>query len=158
MTRALLVLLLAALPASAEIFIVRHAEKAHPKKEKSLLSKAGHARARELARVLSSVPLKAVYCTEYERTRQTVEPAAKAQGLPVTETSSEDMKGLAAALKARGEEDVLVAGHTDTIPDLLKDLGVAEPVTVADSEFDSLFIVSPSSSGVRLHRLRYGAR
>lgn len=158
MIRVFLVLLAAALPASADIFIVRHAEKAHPKEEKSLLSKAGHARAKELSRALSSVPLKAVYCTEYDRTLQTAEPAAKAQGLSPIRTSSEDMKGLAAALRARAREDVLVVGHSDTVPELLAELGVEDKVSIAEGEFDNLFIVSLASASARMHRLRYGAR
>lgn len=148
--------LAAALPASADLFIVRHAEKESPKMDKSLLSAAGKRRARSLARVLKDVDLKAVYCTEYARTRQTATPTAAAHGLAPIQTNSEDVKGLAAQLKARGSEDVLVVGHSDTVPDLLVELGVSTKAAIGSDEFDNLFIVSPSTDGgPRLHRLRY---
>ncbi|MDE2510795.1 MAG: hypothetical protein KGL74_06710, partial [Elusimicrobia bacterium] len=55
--------LAACLPASADLFIVRHAEKKSPTMAKSTLSVAGLKRALVLKRVLTDIPLKAVYCT-----------------------------------------------------------------------------------------------
>ena len=130
-------------PAHSAIYIVRHAEKRDPKDPKSLLSGKGKKRADDLKRVLSSVELKAVYVTEFERTRQTAVPTAVAQGLKPKTINSEDLDGLIAALKALPEnEDVLVVGHTDTIPDLLKKLGVARPVKLEADDYDNLFIVT----------------
>jgi broad specificity phosphatase PhoE len=145
------------LPAAADVFLVRHAEKLSPKMDASLLSPAGLKRARTLARVLADVPLKAVYCTEYERTRQTAAPAAAEHGLKPVAWSSDDAKGLAARLKAAPPgEDALVVGHSDTIPDLLFDLGVATRVALGAAEYDDLFVVTFSSGAApRLHRLHY---
>lgn len=144
MTSLVLALALAAGTADAAVFVVRHAERADAKDDASLLSRRGRKRAKLLARVLAAVPLKAVYTTEYERTQQTARPAAEAKGLTVTVTDSEKAAALAAELKALpAERDVLVVGHTDTIPDILKGLGVAEAVTIPDGEYDNLFIVAP---------------
>ena len=149
-------LLLAAL-ASADLFLVRHAEKLEPKKDASLLSPRGHERAKTLARVLADVPLKAVYCTEYERTLQTALPTAKKKGLEPIRTDSEDVKGLAEALRARAsDEHVLVVGHSDTLPELLSLLGAAGPEKIEAEEYDNLFIVRLSSGRASTHRLRYG--
>lgn len=143
----------------AAIFVVRHAERADPKDDASLLSAAGKRRAETLRHVLSAVALKAVYCTEYERTRQTAAPTAKAQGVSPTVLSSEDGKGLAEALgKLKPEEDALVVGHTDTIPDLLKALGVERPVALDSGDYDNLFLVHPRPGQPPEFRwLRYGA-
>lgn len=145
-------------PADAAIFVVRHAERLKPRDDSSLLSAAGKRRAQALRHVLSSVELKAVFCTEYERTRQTAEPAARAHGLEPTVLSSEDGKGLIEALgRLKPEEDVLVVGHTDTIPDLLKALGVESPVTLESDDYDNLFVVRPrDGKPPEFHRLRYG--
>ena len=130
----------------AAIYIVRHAEKKDPKQDKSLLSRAGKKRAQTLKRVLASVDLKAVYCTEYERTQQTAAPVAEEKKLKPAVIDSEDEAGLVKALLARpASEDVLVVGHSDTIPGLLKRLGVARPVAIAPGDFDNLFVVTPSS-------------
>ena len=65
------------------LFIVRHAEKAAAPKDDPPLTKAGRARAQELARVLGDVPLKAVYATEFERTvKPTPTPSATAVSAP----------------------------------------------------------------------------
>ncbi|TBR23721.1 hypothetical protein EPO15_05445, partial [bacterium] len=99
-----LVLALWAAPARASVFIVRHAERADAKADKSLLSRKGKKRAELLSKVLGGVPLKAVYTTEYERTQQTAGPTAKAQGLAVTVTDSEKAADLAAELKLKPAE------------------------------------------------------
>lgn len=157
MTRALLALALLAAPVRASVFIVRHAERADAKDDASLLSRRGKKRARLLRSVLAGVPLKAVYATEYKRTQQTGEPAADSKGLKVTVTDSEKAVELAALLKAKpAEEDTLVVGHTDTIPDILKGLGVEAEVKIPAGEYDNLFIVTPRKDAAPLfHRLKY---
>lgn len=154
---AVVVLAMAASGASADIFIVRHAEKQSPKMDHSLLSSVGHKRAKSLAKVLRDIDLRAVYCTEYERTCQTATPTADAHQLPLTKTDSEDVKGLAKALLQRPmSEDVLVVGHSDTVPDLLVELGVSTRVAIGSNDFDNLFVVTRSSgSAPTLHRLHY---
>src|SRR6185312_6413378 len=111
MKRGLALLLLGlAISARADIFLVRHADKKTPD-EQSLLSAKGHKRAKDLARTLSSVKLKAVYRTEFERTGQTAAPTAAAQGLTPIEVKSDDVKGLAKTLRALpAGENVLVVG------------------------------------------------
>jgi broad specificity phosphatase PhoE len=158
MSRAVLALVLAAcVPASADIFLVRHADKKTPD-EQSLLSPAGHKRADDLRRVLSSANLKAVYRTEFERTLQTAAPTAAEHKLVPIKTKSDDVKGLAAILRTFGpQDDVLVVGHSDTVPDLLHELGVSTNVVIGSSDYDNLFIVSPRGEGEPgFHWLHYG--
>jgi broad specificity phosphatase PhoE len=157
MKLAALVLLLS-VPAAADIFIVRHAERKDLKDDKSTLSPAGFKRADDLRRVLSSVDLKAIYRTEYERTLQTAAPTGAAHRLTPIELKSDDVQGLAKALRARPPlEDVLVVGHTDTIPDLLHELGVSTRAAIGSGDYDNLFIVAPRASGEpSFHWLHYG--
>jgi broad specificity phosphatase PhoE len=144
-----------ALPASADIFLVRHADKTTPD-EQSLLSPKGLKRADDLRRTLSSVNLKAVYHTEFKRTLQTAAPTASEHKLVPIETKSDDVQGLAKTLRARpAQEDVLVVGHSDTVPELLNELGVSTKVALGNFDYDNLFIVSPRAAGepgfIRLH-------
>jgi broad specificity phosphatase PhoE len=152
--RAALVLALC-VPASADIFLVRHADKKTPD-EQSLLSPKGLKRADDLRRALSSVDLKAVYHTEFERTKQTAAPTAAEHKLVPIETNSDDVQGLAKVLRALPpQEDVLVVGHSDTVPELLNELGVSTKVALGNYDYDNLFIVSPRAAGgpgfIRLH-------
>jgi phosphohistidine phosphatase SixA len=159
MRRALLPALVLALgvPAAADIFIVRHAEK-KSSDEKATLSEAGFKRAGDLRRVLASVDLKAVYRTEYERTRQTAAPTAAAHNLTPIELKSDDVQGLAKALRARPPlEDVLVVGHSDTIPNILHELGVSTRAVIGSGDYDNLFIVASRGDGEPgFHWLHYG--
>ena len=55
-----------------------------------------------------------------------------------------------------GGDTVLVVGHSNTVPDLLKAFGCAESVSIESGEYDNLFVVVPKESGpATLVRLRY---
>jgi len=55
-------------------------------------------------------------------------------------------------------ETVLVVGHSNTTPDVLRQLGIANPPSIADSQYDDLFVVTLATGApARLVRLRYGA-
>ena len=51
---------------------------------------------------------------------------------------------------------MLIVGHSNTVPDLLKRLGVTTEVTIGDDDFDNLFVVVRAASGEpTLIRLKY---
>jgi len=149
------------------IFIVRHAERAPAAPTAGAdtsmtapasdppLSEAGRERAAKLATMLRSADIKGIYVTEFQRTRQTAEPLAKALGLEAIVTTGNDVDALMAKLRdAKGH--LLVVGHSNTIPDILKRLGVREDVTIPDSEYDNLFVVvRPDGGEPTLIRLRF---
>ena len=158
---ALILLLASAVTASAQgtIYLVRHAERADTGTKAGAtmgtdpdLSEAGHARARALAGVLEDAGIKAIYTTEYKRTRQTAEPLAKALGIQPTVVPAREMKSLLEKLKTAGAP-ALVVGHSNTVGETIAALGVTEPVKIDDSEFDHLFIVTMGEKPglIRLH-------
>lgn len=142
------------------IYVVRHAEKAadDPDPRDPGLSALGLARREALGRTLADVPLRAVYATEYRRTRETVQPLAEGRGLAVTVAPARDAAGLAKTiLESHRGETVLVAGHSNTVPAILRALGAAEAPDLAESDYDDLFIATVSSEGsASLVRLHYG--
>ena len=153
---AALVLTLATSFAAAEpiIFLARHAEKAKggadPKNPE--LSEAGRGRAELLARMLKDAGVTAIFATEYKRTQQTAEEIARASGTQVTIVPAKDTAGLVEKLKASGGNAVVI-GHSNTLPEIIKALGVEKAVEVAETEYDNLFIwrVSAPREIVRLH-------
>lgn len=155
---AALLLVAAASPALAlrAVIIVRHAEKVDQSAD-AILSAAGNARARALAALLANAGVTAVYATQYQRTVQTVQPAADALKLPVQTVQSDDAAGLVERLRSRhGSDVVLVAGHSNTVPEILSRLGCIEKVTIADDDFGSVFVIVPRpGSAPLLLRLRY---
>jgi hypothetical protein len=66
-----------------------------------------------------------------------------------------DVDGLVTRLSA-AQGPSLVVGHSNTVPEILKKLGVQESVSVSDDDFDNLFVVIKAASGeVTLVRLKY---
>jgi phosphohistidine phosphatase SixA len=160
--RAMLMLVLwlaSAAPALAQpIFVVRHAEretegaaKVDPDPD---LSAAGRQRAEALSVVLKDAGVTAIYVTSLKRTQQTAAPLAKALGVTPVVLPANDTPGLLARLKSeRGV--ALVVGHSNTVPEIVKGLGIDQAVTVADNEFDRLFVIVRQAGSPQLVALRY---
>jgi phosphohistidine phosphatase SixA len=156
----LIVVSLAATAAAQQtVFVVRHAERADTAAGAApamaadpALSDAGRARAESLAAALKDAKVVAIFATEFKRTQATAAPLAKALGLQVTTISSKEPAKLIEAVKTAGGS-VLVVGHSNTVPAIVKDLGVAAPITVGDAEYDNLFVVTigTTPSVLRLH-------
>jgi broad specificity phosphatase PhoE len=162
-TIALAVLLLTAgvaeARAQATVFLVRHAERADAGMATAGtmgtdpdLSPEGRARAESLAAALKDAGITAIYATEYRRTQQTAAPLARALGLKVTTIKSGESAPLMQALNA-ATGNVLVVGHSNTVPAVIKQLGVTVPVTIGESDYDNLFIVTTGAEPrmIRLH-------
>jgi len=147
------------LAAQAPIFLVRHAERADtssgtppPAGADPDLSDAGRARAESLAAALKDTGITTIFATEYKRTQQTAAPLAKLLGIRVTTVSSKESAALADRIKA-ASDPVLIVGHSNTLPEILKLLGIDTPVKIDDAEYDNLFVMSRGDkpSLIRLH-------
>ena len=136
------------------IVLVRHAEKVDSSKD-SALSPAGEARAARLAEVLGSLGIRAIYTSEYKRTAQTAQPLAQRLGLTPTVIPALDQGGLLQRLP-KAQRPALIVGHGDTVPALIKQLGVREPVEIPGNDFGSIYVVVPHLTGPpTLLHLRY---
>ena len=121
------------------VFIVRHAEKADNSKDAEL-SEAGRARAEALANMLRDSKISVIYTTEFKRTQETAAPLAKALGLTITTLPVANQAALIAKLQT-STGNSLVVGHGNTIPDIIKALGISEPVNISESDYDNLFVI-----------------
>lgn len=155
----LVALAMAPIAAAQTAFVVRHAERADAATGGATmmatdpeLSEAGRVRAESLATALEDAGITAIFVTEYKRTQQTAAPLAKRLAVTVQTVPSKDAEGLVAKVKA-AKGNVLIVGHSNTIPATIKRLGIEAPVTIADSDHDDLFIVTLGSpaSLLRLH-------
>ena len=155
---AVLALLTGAAPAFAQkaIVVVRHAEKADQSTD-PVLSAQGTARAEALAKALSSMDVKAVYVTQYQRTTLTAAPLMKVAGLKAIQVHSDASAELVERMKKEHPADVvLTVGHSNSVPRILKLLGAAETIELGDNDYDNLFILVPAASGPpTLLRLKY---
>lgn len=147
-----LLLATAAYPAPV-IFMVRHAEKATTGGNDPDLSVAGRKRAEALADILKDSQITAVFVTEFKRTQETAAPTARAMHLESTLVPAKDVAGLVAKLRALNG-NALVVGHGNTIPDLMKALGITTPIAIPEDDYTEIFLVSLSDPP-QLLRLHY---
>lgn len=130
-----LLLLLLAAPAAAldTIWLVRHAEKTEPWPSEvdalQPLSREGTARAEALADRLKDAGIAAIYTSRTTRTLATGHPLATRNKIPLAAddatTKQNEIPPFLAKLRERHASDraVLIVGHSNTIPHLLKQLG-----------------------------------
>ncbi len=131
------------------VLIVRHAERADGGSGSMgtdpPLSAEGIARAEKLAAMLADSGVKAVFATEFKRTQDTAKPLATKLGLAVQSTPAADPAALAAKLKASHASDiVLLVGHSNTMPAVIKALG-GPVLTIGDNEYGDLYILVPAT-------------
>ncbi len=152
-TASLLFAALVAAPTHTTVILVRHAEKAAAPKDDPVLSDAGMARARALAVALRDAGVQAILTTHFQRTRMTAQPLADALGVK-PEIADENV---AEAIRQRhAGQVVLVVGHSNTVPEIIKALGARAPPAICDEEYDRLFVVTLDAAA-RVVQARYGA-
>ena len=98
-------------------YLIRHAEKDRSDKSNKdpNLTKIGNNRAAYWADVFKNVKFDAVYSTEYNRTRETATPTAKANEVEIT--SYHPFKiDFPKFLKTTKGKTVLIVGHSNTTP------------------------------------------
>jgi len=126
--------------AAPVVFIVRHAEKASTGGKDPDLSVEGQKRADALAHILKDSQITSVFVTEFKRTQETAAPTARAANVSPTVVPANDVGVLVEKLRALNG-NALVVGHGNTIPDLLKALGIATPVSIPEDEYTEIFAV-----------------
>ena len=155
--------ILAAAPsvnAQQAVILVRHAElqgAAMASAKDMALSEAGEARAKRLAGILKNTGVGAVYVTDFARTVKTAEPLLKEINREPKVLPKGNARDLVERLRKdhRGET-VLMVGHTDTLPDVLKELGYSTEVKIDAQDYSNMFVVIPKSDGPPTFlRLRY---
>lgn len=143
---------------STTVILVRHAEKAAEGGDNPALSEQGRKRANALRHALEKAHVSAIYATQYQRTQQTVQPLADAVKTQVTQIDAADTKKLVAQIreKHRGET-VVVAGHSNTVPAVMKAFGASDVPAIADGDYDNLFVLTfAEKAPVKVLHLRYG--
>jgi len=139
--------------------IVRHAEKDGMGSDPGL-STDGKVRAEELRRMLTEVPVHAIYSTAYNRTRQTVQPLASEKGIGITEYPAAKPAGKLAEelLSAYRGKTVVICGHSNTVPEIVKAIGkTSQPIIIDEPHFDNIFIVTcVENAAPSVLRLKFG--
>lgn len=136
---------LAALAEPSAIYLVRHAEKAATGKDPELTAE-GQARARNIAAILQHTGITHVFSTPYARTRQTAQPLAQRNAVTVETYDPREPKALVDKIRSL-DGAVLVVGHSNTVPELVRLFGGTPGADIADDEYDRLYQLVPAAGG-----------
>jgi phosphohistidine phosphatase SixA len=145
------------------VFVLRHADR-DPSAD--ILSAAGVKRAEFLAHILAGSGVSKAFCSDAQRTHQTLAPLKQALGdrLSITEFSAATQGGsdghvqaVVAAIKALPADAVAVAvSHSNTVGPIIEGLGGGSIAAIGDTEFDRLLaLLIPSDGHETLLQLRY---
>lgn len=140
------------------VFLVRHAEKQSDDSDPSL-NAGGRIRSQQLAQVLRSAKLHVCIASQFQRTQQTAKPSAALATVKLLVRSAGREQTLAEEIrKDFNGKNVLFVGHSNTVPSLLKHLGVKDVPAIGESDYDNLFVVQISDTGqTSVLRLHYGS-
>jgi phosphohistidine phosphatase SixA len=141
------------------VFLVRHAEKAETPADNPPLNETGRWRAQVLAHMLGKTGITAIYTSQALRTQQTAEPLAKQLGVTPTvmtltpnpanprEISNQSLLAIVQDIQRNhAAEAVLVVGHTNSVPPVIRMLRSDVVPAIDEQTFDNLFILT-------IHRL-----
>lgn len=140
-------------------YIVRHAEK--DTGSNPAISAIGKERAGDLYRTLKNKKISLIMASQYRRTGMTadslriynkidsIQYAADATGDKLLETIEK---------RAGDEKNILIVGHSNTLPAIIRKLGVDSYTEkdIPDNEYDNLFIIRYKKGKAVLKQLKFG--
>lgn len=137
------------------IFIVRHAE-ATGTDVNATLTPAGEQRAQCLARTLADAGIRQIFVSEAKRTQQTAAPLATQLKINPSTVAANDVSSLVRNLLYGTAGNVLVVGHSNTVPVIIQRLQAGNVPAITEKEFDRMFVVTVmEGSGTPVASLRY---
>jgi len=137
---------------SFKLYLVRHAEKQADGSKDPALSDVGMVRAEQLATWFEEKDIKAIWSSDYQRSRDTVAPLAASLGLKLKLYDPRDLPALAKTL-LQNRNNALVVGHSNTTPELARLLCQCEIADMDDAEYDRLIVMSVSNNETRVETL-----
>jgi len=142
--RSLLLILacLVASPALAKdppIYVTRHYDTPAGERDPDLLPQ-GKTRAEKLAKWFKGKKLKAIYVSDFKRTRQTAAPLAAERGIALETYDPRDTPAIVARARA-AKAPILIVGHSNTVPDIVEQLGGERPGDLQHEDFGDVWTV-----------------
>ncbi len=139
-------------------YLVRHGEK--DTGSNPVLSQSGNARAGDLYRLLKDKKINKIYFTQYRRTMLTGDSLRIYEKTDTVQykadvTGDDLLKKL--SVDAAKKENILVIGHSNTIPAIIRKLGAEFDLKdIPDNEYDNLYVLSFKNGEAVVKRMKYG--
>lgn len=149
---------LVACHATTTVILVRHAER--PPGADPDINELGRARAESLSTKLLHTKVDAIIQTQFKRTQQTALPLATRTGIvpttvPTGASADEHAKAVARLIDGQKGKTIVYVGHSNTVPLVLAQLGIAHPPAIADSEYFHFFTVRKKEKKASLIATKY---
>jgi len=140
-------------------YLVRHAEK--DTGNNPALKPAGYARAGDLYRALKDTRIDRIYVSQYRRTELTADSLRIYKKIGLVHYNAGDNADdlfRQITVQAVKQDTVLIIGHSNTIPGIIRRLGVKNfnLVEIPDNEYDNLYVVTVEKNKASLKIIKYG--
>ena len=135
-------------PPGPSFYVVRHLHTPAGERDPDLTAE-GQRQAALLASWFGEVRPRAIYLTDYRRSRQTAAPLAARLGLTPIVYDPADTPGLVARVRA-GPLPALIVGHSNTVPDIVAELGGARPAALVHEDFGDIWVIAADGTTQRL--------
>jgi 2,3-bisphosphoglycerate-dependent phosphoglycerate mutase len=128
---------------TVQLILFRLAEKEQSDDADPDLSAAGKQRAERLVTLLKDMQIDELYATPYKRTAQTLAPLAAGRQLQITTYNPGQLRELAQTLSDKKGKTIVVAGHANTVPELLNMLlGENKYTTLPENDFGKVWVLT----------------
>lgn len=134
-------------PAPA-FYVMRHLNTSAGERDPDLLPEGQRAAALLPAR-LAAHPPRTILVSDFRRTRQTAAAVAARWGLMPIVYNPADTPALVAQVRA-ATGPVLIVGHSNTVPDIVAQLGGTRPAALSHPDFGDLWIIAPDGATQRV--------
>ncbi len=134
-------------PPITTFILVRHAEKANDGSKDPSLSEEGDQRAIELANVLGTTSVDAIYSTPFRRTESTVAPLAAAKSVKVATYQAMKGEEMDKIFNMHRGGTVVLSGHSNTTPWVASYFTGKEYPDFDDADYDNLIVLSIVEKG-----------
>lgn len=137
--------------ASKTVILIRHAEKEAGKTKDPSLSDRGRQRAHALIDKLDHQPLSLLLASPYKRTQETLLPLSQQRKLPIVVIKisgaiEQHINAITEAVEAN-EGNVLIAGHSNTVPLIIAALGGPSLNTIDENQYSTIYSLTLYQSG-----------
>jgi broad specificity phosphatase PhoE len=129
-------------------YVVRHMHTPEGERDPDLTAEGRRAADLLAARLAPERPA-VIYVSTFKRTQQTAAPLAARLGLTPIVYDPADTPALVALVRA-GPTPALIVGHSNTVPDIIEQLGGTRPAPLVHEDFGDLWVMSPDGATARV--------
>ncbi len=133
-------------------YLFRHAEKVKDGTKDPSLTSQGKERAQRIAALLKDQPIKKIYTTDYQRTRDTIKPLAESIKVEVVLYDPAQLRKFAHQLQQQKGTYVIV-GHSNTTPEVTELLSQQRITPMSDDEYSDIYLVTITKPIYKVEKL-----